>query len=276
MAVVANETTIAQKLEALLKLQTIDSSLDSIKKMRGDLPEEVRDLEDEIAGIETRIGKFNREIASLEEEISKNRNTKKESEKLVNKYKDQQMNVRNNREYDAISKEIELQQLEIELADKRMREFEFKILNKRDDVSETETRLFHRQKDLDAKRKELDVLISESEDDEQRLLKDRDKAVKFVEERLLRPYDKLRTNYANGLAVVLVKRGACGGCFSSVPPQRQTDIKDKKKLIVCEHCGRILAGVEDPIPAPEKEKKPRGKAATAAAAAAAAAAVPAD
>jgi predicted nucleic acid-binding Zn-ribbon protein len=177
MAVVANETTIAQKLEALLKLQTIDSSLDSIKKMRGDLPEEVRDLEDEIAGIETRIGKFNREIASLEEEISKNRNTKKESEKLVNKYKDQQMNVRNNREYDAISKEIELQQLEIELADKRMREFEFKILNKRDDVSETETRLFHRQKDLDAKRKELDVLISESEDDEQRLLKDRDKAV---------------------------------------------------------------------------------------------------
>ena len=107
MAVVANETTIAQKLEALLKLQTIDSSLDSIKKMRGDLPEEVRDLEDEIAGIETRIGKFNREIASLEDEISKNRNTKKESEKLVNKYKDQQMNVRNNREYDAISKEIE-------------------------------------------------------------------------------------------------------------------------------------------------------------------------
>ncbi|MDI9864770.1 MULTISPECIES: zinc ribbon domain-containing protein [Bacteroidota] len=252
MAVVANETTIAQKLEALLKLQTIDSSLDSIKKMRGDLPEEVRDLEDEIAGIETRIGKFNREIASLEDEISKNRNTKKESEKLVNKYKDQQMNVRNNREYDAISKEIELQQLEIELADKRMREFEFKILNKRDDVSETETRLFHRQKDLDAKRKELDVLISESEDDEQRLLKDRDKAVKFVEERLLRPYDKLRTNYANGLAVVLVKRGACGGCFNVVPPQRQADIKDHKRIIVCEHCGRILAGVEDVITASKR------------------------
>ena len=175
-------------------------------------------------------------------------------EKLVNKYKDQQMNVRNNREYDAISKEIELQGLEMELADKRSREFEFKILNKKDDVSETETRLNTRKKDLDAKRKELDVLISESEDDEVKLNKDRDKAAKHVEERLLRPYDKLRGNYPNGLAVVMVKRGACGGCFSAVPPQRQADIKDKKRIIVCEHCGRILADVEDVIIV-EKVKK---------------------
>jgi predicted nucleic acid-binding Zn-ribbon protein len=245
MAAVATETTIAQKLEALLKLQNIDSALDGIKKMRGDLPEEVRDLEDEVAGIETRISKFNKEIAILEEDISKNRNAKKDAEKLVNKYKDQQMNVRNNREYDAISKEIELQQLEMELADKRTREFEFKILNKKDDVSETETRLNTRKKDLDAKKKELSILISESEEDEQKLMNNRDKAVKFVEERLLRPYDKLRGNYPNGLAVVLVKRGACGGCFSAVPPQRQSDIKDKKRVIVCEHCGRILADVED-------------------------------
>jgi uncharacterized protein len=254
MAAVATETTIAQKLEALMKLQHIDSALDSIKKMRGDLPEEVRDLEDEVAGIETRINKFNKEIAVLEEEISKNRNAKKDAEKLVNKYKDQQMNVRNNREYDAISKEIELQGLEMELADKRSREFEFKILNKKDDVSETETRLNTRKKDLDAKRKELDVLIAESEDDEVKLNKDRDKAAKHVEERLLRPYDKLRGNYPNGLAVVMVKRGACGGCFSAVPPQRQADIKDKKRIIVCEHCGRILADVEDVIIA-EKGKK---------------------
>lgn len=245
MAAVATETTIAQKLEALLKLQNIDSALDGIKKMRGDLPEEVRDLEDEVAGIETRISKFNKEIAILEEDITKNRNAKKDAEKLVNKYKDQQMNVRNNREYDAISKEIELQQLEMELADKRTREFEFKILNKKDDVSETETRLNTRKKDLDAKKKELNVLIAESEEDEQKLMNNRDKAVKFVEERLLRPYDKLRGNYPNGLAVVLVKRGACGGCFSAVPPQRQADIKDKKRIIVCEHCGRILADVED-------------------------------
>jgi len=254
MAAVATETTIAQKLEALLKLQNIDSALDSIKKMRGDLPEEVRDLEDEVAGIETRISKFNKEIAVLEEEISKNRNAKKDAEKLVNKYKDQQMNVRNNREYDAISKEIELQGLEMELADKRSREFEFKILNKKDDVSETETRLSTRKKDLDAKRKELDVLIAESEDDEVKLNKDREKAAKHVEERLLRPYDKLRGNYLNGLAVVMVKRGACGGCFSAVPPQRQADIKDKKRIIVCEHCGRILADVEDVIIV-EKVKK---------------------
>ena len=254
MAAVATETTIAQKLEALLKLQNIDSALDSIKKMRGDLPEEVRDLEDEVAGIETRINKFNKEIAVLEEEISKNRNAKKDAEKLVNKYKEQQMNVRNNREYDAISKEIELQGLETELADKRSREFEFKILNKKDDVSETETRLNTRKKDLDAKRKELDVLIAESEDDEVKLNKDRDKAAKHVEERLLRPYDKLRGNYPNGLAVVMVKRGACGGCFSAVPPQRQADIKDKKRIIVCEHCGRILADVEEVIIV-EKVKK---------------------
>ncbi|MCU0471289.1 MAG: C4-type zinc ribbon domain-containing protein [Arcicella sp.] len=252
MAAVATETTIAQKLEALMKLQNIDSALDAIKKMRGDLPEEVRDLEDEVAGIETRISKFNREIAGLDEEISKNRNLKKEAEKLVNKYKDQQMNVRNNREYDAISKEIELQQLEMELADKRTREFEFKILNKKDDVSETETRLNTRKKDLDAKKKELDVLIAESEDDELKLNKDREKAAKHVEERLLRPYDKLRGNYPNGLAVVLVKRGACGGCFSAVPPQRQADIKDKKRIIVCEHCGRILADVEDVITASKR------------------------
>jgi uncharacterized protein len=254
MAAVATETTIAQKLEALLKLQNIDSALDSIKKMRGDLPEEVRDLEDEVAGIETRINKFNKEIAVLEEEISKNRNAKKDAEKLVNKYKDQQMNVRNNREYDAISKEIELQGLEMELADKRSREFEFKILNKKDDVSETETRLNTRKKDLDAKRKELDVLVSESEEDEVKLNKDREKAAKHVEERLLRPYDKLRGNYSNGLAVVMVKRGACGGCFSAVPPQRQADIKDKKRIIVCEHCGRILADVEDAVIV-EKGKK---------------------
>lgn len=247
MAAVATETTIAQRLESLLKLQNIDSALDNIKKMRGDLPEEVRDLEDEVAGIETRIGKFNKEIAGLDEEISKNRNAKKDAEKLVNKYKDQQMNVRNNREYDAISKEIELQQLEGELADKRIREFEFKTLNKKDEVSSTETRLNLRKKDLDAKKKELDVLISESEEDEVKLSKDRDKATKHVDERLLRPYDKLRGNYPNGLAVVMVKRGACGGCFSAVPPQRQADIKDKKRIIVCEHCGRILADVEDVI-----------------------------
>ncbi len=265
------ETTIAQKLEALLKLQTIDSALDNIKKVRGDLPEEVRDLEDEIIGMETRLSKFQQEIATLDEQISSYKNAKKESEKLIIKYKEQQMNVRNNREFEAISKEIELQGIEMEIADKRIKEIDFKVLNKNDEVAGVESALFERKKDLEIKQKELELIIAESEEDEQKSLKDREKALKIVDARLLKSYEKLRGNARNGLAVVMVKRGACGGCFSSVPPQRQTDIKDKKKIIVCEHCGRVFAGVEDVIPAPEKEKKTRGKVTAAAAAAAAAA-----
>jgi len=266
------ETTIAQKLEALLKLQTIDSALDNIKKVRGDLPEEVRDLEDEIIGMETRLSKFQQEIATLDEQISSYKNAKKESEKLIIKYKEQQMNVRNNREFEAISKEVELQGIEMEIADKRIKEIDFKVLNKNDEVAGVESALFERKKDLEIKQKELELIIAESEEDEQKSLKDREKAMKIVDARLLKSYEKLRDNARNGLAVVMVKRGACGGCFSSVPPQRQTDIKDKKKIIVCEHCGRVFAGVEDVIPAPEKEKKTRGKVPTAAATAAAAAA----
>jgi predicted nucleic acid-binding Zn-ribbon protein len=270
------ETTIAQKLEALLKLQTIDSALDNIKKVRGDLPEEVRDLEDEIIGMETRLSKFQQEIATLDEQISSYKNAKKESEKLIIKYKEQQMNVRNNREFEAISKEVELQGIEMEIADKRIKEIDFKVLNKNDEVAGVESALFERKKDLEIKQKELELIIAESEEDEQKSLKDREKAMKIVDARLLKSYEKLRDNARNGLAVVMVKRGACGGCFSSVPPQRQTDIKDKKKIIVCEHCGRVFAGVEDVIPAPEKEKKTRGKVTTTAAAAAAAAAVIAE
>jgi hypothetical protein len=270
------ETTIAQKLEALLKLQTIDSALDNIKKVRGDLPEEVRDLEDEIIGMETRLSKFQQEIATLDEQISSYKNAKKESEKLIIKYKEQQMNVRNNREFEAISKEVELQGIEMEIADKRIKEIDFKVLNKNDEVAGVESALFERKKDLEIKQKELELIIAESEEDEQKSLKDREKALKIVDARLLKSYEKLRGNARNGLAVVMVKRGACGGCFSSVPPQRQTDIKDKKKIIVCEHCGRVFAGVEDVIPAPEKEKKTRGKVTTAAAAAAAAAAIIAE
>jgi uncharacterized protein len=270
------ETTIAQKLEALLKLQTIDSALDNIKKVRGDLPEEVRDLEDEIIGMETRLSKFQQEIATLDEQISSYKNAKKESEKLIIKYKEQQMNVRNNREFEAISKEIELQGIEMEIADKRIKEIDFKVLNKNDEVAGVESALFERKKDLEIKQKELELIIAESEEDEQKSLKDREKALKIVDARLLKSYEKLRGNARNGLAVVMVKRGACGGCFSSVPPQRQTDIKDKKKIIVCEHCGRVFAGVEDVIPAPEKEKKTRGKVTAAAAAAAAVPAVIAE
>jgi len=245
------ELTIAQKLEALLKLQQIDSQLDEIRKIRGDLPEEVCDLEDNIAGFETRISKFNGDIQALEDEIDRNKNTKKDAEKLITKYKDQQMNVRNNREYDAISKEIELQTLEIELADKRINEANFKIGSKQTEIKATQDALNERKADLHAKNQELNQITLESEEDERKLVGQRDQQATHIEERLLKSYNKIRNNALNGLAVVTVKRGACGGCFNVVPPQRQADIRDKKKIIVCEHCGRIFADVEGvPEPAP--------------------------
>lgn len=238
------ELTVAQKLEALLKLQTIDSQLDDIRKMRGDLPEEVRDLEDEIVGFETRIGKFNTEIGALQEEVDRYKGTKKDADKLISRYKEQQMNVRNNREFDAISKEIELQSLEIELADKKIKEADFRIQSKQEEIGGTQDTLNTRKDDLKVKKQELDQLVAESESDEKQLAVERDDQSKNVEERLLLSYNKIRNNALNGLAVVTVKRGACGGCFNVVPPQRQADIKDKKKIIVCEHCGRILADVD--------------------------------
>ncbi len=238
------ELTVAQKLDLLLKLQELDSQLDKIRKIRGDLPEEVQDLEDEVAGFETRVGKYEREVAEMDEEVSRHRANKKDSDKLIVRYKEQQMNVRNNREFDAISKEIELQTLEIELSDKKIREAEIKIKLKKEEIDTTKTSLSDRREDLKTKKDELNVLVSESEEDERKLMDKREAQSKKVESRLLIPYNKLRNNSENGLAVVMVKRGACGGCFNSVPPQRQADIRDKKKITVCEHCGRILADVE--------------------------------
>jgi predicted nucleic acid-binding Zn-ribbon protein len=238
------ELTVEQKLNALVKLQAIDSKIDDIKKVRGDLPEEVRDIEDEIAGIETRISKFNEEIKDYDVAIANYKISIKDSEKLIKKYEEQQQNVRNNREFDAISKEVELQQLEIQLSEKKIKEAAYKIDLKKKDIETTQIQLETRKADLDAKKGELNVIIAEGEDEIAKLMKERDSAAKSVEERLLGSYTKLRNNYRNGLAVVPVKRDACGGCFNQVPPQRQAEIKDKKKIIVCEHCGRILAGVE--------------------------------
>ena len=238
---------VAQKLESLLKLQSIDSELDEIKKVRGDLPEEVRDLEDELIGFETRISKFQKELALFEEEITNRKLAIKDAEKLIKKYEDQQSNVRNNREYDAISKEIELQQLEIQISEKKIKEAQFKIEQKKKDIKQLENTLEERGKDLANKKAELNVIIAESQEEEGKLDKERAAAATHIEDRLLYSYNRLRNNAINGLAVVLVKRGACGGCFNTVPPQRQADIKEKKKLIVCEHCGRILAGVDNGV-----------------------------
>jgi predicted nucleic acid-binding Zn-ribbon protein len=241
------ESTVAQKLEAIYNLQLIDSRLDAIVKVRGALPEEVQDLEDEIAGYETRLEKFQNDIESFEDDIKRFKENIKESEKLIKKYQEQQMNVRNNREYDAITKELELQDLEIQVSKKKIAETGVKIEQKKTDLDELNNLMKDRQKDLDLKKEELDTIVSESESDESKLRGERDKAMKKVEDRLVKSYTKIRANAKNGLAVVMVKRGACGGCFNTVPPQRQADIREKKKLIVCEHCGRILAGVEDEI-----------------------------
>ena len=241
------ESTVAQKLEAIYNLQLIDSRLDAIIKVRGALPEEVQDLEDEIAGYETRLEKFQRDIEAFEEDIKRHKENIKESEKLIKKYQDQQMNVRNNREYDAITKELELQDLEIQVSKNKIAETGVKIDNKKADLDQLSNLMKDRQKDLDLKKDELSTIVSESESEEAKLMADREKASKKVEDRLIKSYTKIRANAKNGLAVVMVKRGACGGCFNTVPPQRQADIREKKKLIVCEHCGRILAGVEDEV-----------------------------
>lgn len=238
------ELTIADKLEGLVKLQDIDSKLDDLRKLRGDLPEEVQDLEDDVAGVQKRLERFQGDVNTLNEDVKQHKENKKESEALIVKYKDQQMNVRNNREYDAISKELELQELEIQLSEKRIREAEFKIKSKQMELDETNEKLMAKKEVLEQKKVELDKLIVESQEEETKLLKSSDRQAKKVEERLLKAYRRIRGSAKNGLAVVSIDRGACGGCFNVVPPQMQADVMDKLKIIVCEHCGRILADAD--------------------------------
>ena len=245
-AAIANpaDVPVATKLEALLNLQRIDSQLDEIRRVRGDLPEEVRDLEDEIAGYEARVKRFDDEISGLNDLIKQRKSSTKEAEGLIRRYEEQQTNVRNNREYEAIAKEIELQRLEIQISDKKIREAQYNIDQKNTEAGGTRQRLDERRKDLETKKSELDGIVAENEAEEGKLSGERDEATPFVEERLLTAYNRIRGNMRNGLAVVLVRRDACGGCFNTVPPQRQADIISHKKIIVCEHCGRILADVE--------------------------------
>ncbi|MGF1638683.1 MAG: zinc ribbon domain-containing protein [Cyclobacteriaceae bacterium] len=254
------ERTVSQKLEALYKLQLIDSDLDELIKIRGALPEEVGDLEDEIAGYETRIQKHQGEIEIQDNEINANKAAIKNSEKLIKKYEEQQMNVRNNREYDAITKETELQQLEIQICEKRIKEAYVRIEAKKEEIEHTQARLDERKKDLDSKKAELDQIISESEDEEKKLLAGREKAAAQVEERLIKSYNKIRKQARNGLVIVKVLRNACGGCFNIVPPQRQAEVRERKKVIVCEHCGRIFYDVEDIVEEEPKKTTRKAKA----------------
>ncbi len=234
------EISIADKLDALFELQKIDSEIDRIRTIRGELPLEVSDLEDEIGGLETRVGKIQDEINELENEITERKNASKDSESAITKYKERQNNVRNNREFESLSKEIEYQELEIKLHEKRSKEAKLKIEGKKEILDEAQARLEMRKSDLSIKQKELNDIISETQKDEDKLIKASDAAKKKIEERLIFAYSRLRNNAKNGLAVVQVMRGSCGGCFNKIPPQRQLDIVTKKKILVCEHCGRIL------------------------------------
>jgi predicted nucleic acid-binding Zn-ribbon protein len=237
---VTTEFSVEDKLQALHKLQSIDSEIDKIRTVRGELPLEVQDLEDDLKGLETRIEKIDADIADKESFISKRKLAIKEAEELVKKYNKQLESIKNNREYDSLSKEIEFQNLEIELANKKIKD----NLSKIEFLNETKassTEHYNERKDIfEEKKKELDTIVSETEKDEKSLLKQSEAAQKVVDERLLSAYKRIRTNSRNGLAVVSVDRDACGGCFSKIPPQRQLDIKAHKKVIVCEHCGRIL------------------------------------
>ena len=241
------DISIEQKLFALYSLQQIDSQIDKIRIIRGELPLEVQDLEDEIIGLETRIENFNTEIESLDQSISEKNNAIKESQSLIKKYEDQQMNVRNNREYDSLSKEVEFQNLEIQLAEKRINEYKQALVLKNEEIDKSKTVLEERKSDLDIKKNELQDIVAETEKEEDSLIEKSNEHQKFIESRLLTAYKRIRKNARNGLAVVPVERDACGGCFSKIPPQRQLDIRMHKKIIVCEYCGRILVdpGVAD-------------------------------
>ena len=237
------ENSIVKKLENLLKLQEIDSKIFEIKRVRGALPEEVEDLEDELIGYNTRLDKFKEEIENNNKDIEDLKIKVSEAKKLIKKYKDQQMNVRNNREYDAISKEIELQELDSKLFVKKSGENELKIEQIKEDVKETKKVIKEKTQTLKAKKSDLDVLSDESKGEEKKLETLKNKASKKIESSLLLSYEKLVERQRNGLAVVKVSRNACGGCFNIVPPQRQAEIKEKRKIILCEYCGRILADV---------------------------------
>lgn len=247
--------TVAQKLEALVKLQSIDTKLDQLKKLRGDLPEEVRDLEDELEGYNTRLARFHTEMEELESSITNNKTGIKEAEKLITKYNDQQKNVRNNREFDAITKEVELQELEIQILEKKIREAGENIEKKKEEITALEDLIKDRSEDLDTKKKELEEILSDSQDEEQKLMSEREKATKKIEEKLLVYYNKLRINLSNGLAVVSVKRGAAEGCNIIIPPQKIAEIKEKKKIVIDEHSGRILADVDLEEEVEEKPKR---------------------
>ena len=234
------EISVERKLVALYTLQQVDSKIDEIRAYRGNLPLEIQDLEDEIAGLETRIANFKAESKKYQTEISSYKIKIKETEALIKKYEEQQNNVRNNREYDSLTKEIEYQTLDNQLSEKRIREFTAKVSEVDVKVQQAQTRLAELKAALKEKKDELHILVEGTEKEEDQLLQRSAECEKLVEDRLLVAYKRIRRNARNGLAVVGIHNEACGGCFNRIPPQHQLDICTHKKIIVCEYCGRIL------------------------------------
>lgn len=254
------DLTVEEKLKTLFQLQTTLSGIDENRALRGELPLEVQDLEDEIAGLNTRIEKIQHEIEQFQKAVSQKNGEIQEAQASLKRYQSQLDTVSNNREYDTLSKEIEFQQLEIELCEKKIREGQQKIQERQADLAYTQEHKADREKGLVEKRSELDDIMSETRDEEERLKEKALDLEKKIEPRLLACFKRIRKGARNGLGIVYVQRDACGGCFNKIPPQRQLDIKMHKKIIPCEYCGRILidpelAGIK--INAPEEEKPKR-------------------
>ena len=257
------DLSVEEKLKTLFQLQTALSSIDEKKALRGELPLEVQDLEDEIEGLNTRVEKIQNEISEFQKAIVQKKGEISDAEASVARYKSQLDDVKNNREYDTLSKEIEFQSLEIELCNKKIREANTRIEERKADLAACQEQINERQEDLDVKKGELDEIIAETRAEEDKL-KDKVKDLESkIETRLLTSFKRIRKNARNGLGIVYVQRDACGGCFNKIPPQRQLDVKMHKKIIVCEYCGRImidpeLAGVKiDKLTGIEEKKKTR-------------------
>jgi len=247
------EVSVQEKLKMLYELQTVVSEIDKINTLRGELPLEVQDLEDEIVGLKTRLANYSNELKNQNIAIVNKKTEIKESKTKIEKYKEQQENVRNNREFDSLSKEIEFQTLEIELAEKKIREFNLDIKNKTEASDSSEKLFKEREEDLIRKKKELQEITAETAVEEEKLKNKVTKIESMIEDRLVVAFNRIRKNARNGLSVVTVQRDACGGCFNKIPPQRQLDIASRKKIIVCEYCGRILVDKDIAVPIDEYE-----------------------
>ena len=246
------ETTVEDKLRALYDLQLIDSRVDEIRSVRGELPLEVEDLEDDVLGLKTRMDKLKADLETINYEITAKKNLIEESKVLIKKYAEQQKNVRNSREFNSLSKEVEFQELEIQLAEKNIKEFKVQIEQKKEVIAETKERLSEREAHLKHKKSELNAILAETEKEESALLKKSEEFEVKIEERLVKAYKRIRHNVKNGLAVVPIERGASGGSFFTIPPQVQVEIASRKKIITDEHSGRIL--VDSTLADEEQEK----------------------